>query len=219
MYRVDFHSHSRFFHAWPGSRTAYDPVGLRTIAAMASARGLDAVVVTNHDYTYPRDPKEVAGVTLIPGIEVSTSDGHVLIVGPDPPAQTTPRELSAPEAVGLAHDRNCVAILAHPFRGSEARHTNAPFDAVELNGKNFEHVDQTRELAAERKLPLVGGSDAHYPPELGRMYTEVDCRSLAASDVAEAVREGKTTPAISSSVPQRALSGVYTVIHKAKGKE
>ncbi|MFC7096850.1 PHP domain-containing protein [Halobaculum marinum] len=207
---VDLHSHTRFFHSPRGRPTAYDPVGLRLQTAMARRRGLDALAVTNHDYAYSAE----TAFPTVPGIEVSTTRGHVLIVGPDPPARTTPGELTPAETVDIAHERDCAAILAHPFRGSTARRSGAAFDAVEINGKNPEHEARTRRLADRLDLPLTGGSDAHYPVEVGRAYTlvEVDDAPTPRA-VADAVRAGRTEPVLQYDGFQRVLDRAYTAIH------
>ncbi|WP_277555075.1 PHP domain-containing protein [Halobaculum limi] len=212
---VDLHSHSRFFHANPGRPMAYDPVGLRTMTLAARRRGLDALAVTNHDYAYSAETT----FPTVPGIEVSTTRGHVLIVGSNPPGRTTPGELTPAETVDLAHDRDCAAILAHPFRGSTARKSGAAFDAVEINGKNPEHADRTRRLADRLDLPLVGGSDAHYPVEVGRAYTAVDLGDdpLTPRSVAAAVRDGRVDPVLRYDRLQRAIDRAYTAVHEWRG--
>ena len=210
-FAVDLHNHSRFFHGNRGRATPYDRLGLRLHALVARLRGLDALAVTNHDYTYSAETT----LPTVPGIEVSTTRGHVLIVGPDPPTRTTPGELTPREAVGVAHDRDCAAILAHPFRGSTARESDAAFDAVELNGKNPEHEARTRRLADRRDLPLVAGSDAHYPVEVGRAHTVVEVAGDEPTPraVADAVRDGRTEPVLRLDALHRVLDRVYTAVH------
>lgn len=212
MYRLDLHTHTRFFH-WGSGPTGYDPTGLRLNALAAGARGIDGFAITNHDYAYS------AATTrpTIPGIEVSTADGHVLVVGPDPPSRTVPGEWTATETVERAHDRGCAAILAHPFRGSQARDSGADFDAVELNGKNPEHVERTRRLAARLDLPLVGGSDAHYPVEIGRAYTLVDASDLTPAAVANAIRGGDVDAVVELGRLDRLVDRAYTESHGRKG--
>ncbi|MFC7135565.1 PHP-associated domain-containing protein [Halobaculum litoreum] len=215
-FAVDLHSHSRFFHGFAGRATAYDRLGVRLQTAAARRRGLDALAVTNHDYAYPT---ETAFPTL-PGIEVSTTRGHVLIVGPDPPARTTPGELTPGEAVAVAHERDCAAVLAHPYRGSTARRSGAAFDAVEINGKNPEHAARTRRLAARLDVPLVGGSDAHYPVEVGRAYTRVTVDGDAPTPraVADAIRAGRTEPVLRYDGLQRVIDRAYTAVHAWRGR-
>jgi hypothetical protein len=212
VFAVDLHTHSRFFHAGRGP-TRYDRAGLRTNAFVARRRGLDALAVTNHDYRYTAE----TALPTVPGVEVSTTLGHVLVVGPDPPARTTPGTLTPAQTVELAHERDCAAILAHPYRNSAARSSDAGFDAVELNGKNPEHVRQTRRLADRLDLPLVGGSDAHYPFEVGRAYTRLDTDALTPEAVAAAIRAGDVEPVVDLGRIHRLLDRVYTRLHESKG--
>lgn len=214
MFRVDLHAHTRFFHAFPGGPTSFDPIGARLLAWYARRHGLDAVAVTNHDYHEPFAP---TGVTVVPGIEISTSRGHVTVVGPDPPDRTEPGDLSPVEAVELAHDRDCVAILAHPFRRSSARRSDAPFDAVEANGKHPATHAKARAVAERRGIPLVGGSDAHFPFEVGRGYTEVDADELTPRTVVRAIRDGRVTPGARGGWSDRAVDPLYRVIHRYRG--
>ncbi|WP_313694482.1 PHP domain-containing protein [Halorarum halobium] len=208
-FAVDLHNHSRFFHGFVGRPTPYDPVGLRLHALVARRRGLDALTVTNHDYAYVGD----ADLPILPGIEVSTTRGHVLVVGPDPPRRTTPGELTPAEAVDRAHERGCAAIVAHPFRNGSVRESDADFDAVELNGKNPEHDARTLQFADRRGLPVVGGSDAHYPFEVGRAYTTVEADSLGPRDVADAIRAGDVSSVSNLGRLHRLLDRGYSVVH------
>jgi predicted metal-dependent phosphoesterase TrpH len=210
---VDLHAHTRFFHARPGRPTRFDPVGLDLLTAAAARRGLDAVAVTNHDYAYSADRR----FPTIPGVEISTTAGHLVVVGPDPPSRTPPGELGPEEAVELAHEGDCAAILAHPYRHGTLRETGAAFDAVELNGKNPEHAGRTRRLARRLDLPLVGGSDAHFPFEVGRAYTLVDADDPTPEAVARAIRAGRVEAAFDLGRIHRLLDGVYTEIHRRKG--
>jgi hypothetical protein len=212
VYRVDLHTHTRFFHAGHGP-TRFDPLGLRGNGIAADFRGLDAVATTNHDYAF----EGACSVPAIPGIEVSTTMGHVLVVGPDPPTLTTPGELTPAETVDVAHENDCAAILAHPYRGSAARSSGAAFDAVELNGKNPEHVQRTVRLARRLDLPLVGGSDAHVPVEVGRAFTVVEAAELSPRAVADAVRAGDVKPRIRLGSLDRVVDRLYTEIHRWKG--
>lgn len=211
-FAVDLHNHSRFFHGFPGRPTPYDPVGLRLHALVGRGRGLDAVAVTNHDYAYDGD----VGLPTVPGIEASTSRGHVVVVGPDPPRRTVPERRTPGELVDAAHERGCAAILPHPFRKGTARDSGADFDAVELNGKNPEQDARTRRLADRLGLPLVGGSDAHYPIEVGRAYTTVEADSLAPADVVEAIREGRVSPVSDLGLDHRIVDRGYTAVHRAR---
>lgn len=216
MLRLDLHAHSRFFHGFEARPTAFDPVGLRLAALAARARGLDGLAFTNHDYRYDGG-RRVAGVQTVPGVEVSTTDGHVLVVGPDPPTATEPGALTPEETVALAHNRGCAAIVAHPYRNSVVRHADADFDAVEINGKSSRTWQAARALADRLDLPLVGGSDAHWPVEVGRAYTVVDADSPAPRAVADAVRDGRVEARVAHGPVERLVGRAYRAVHRTKG--
>lgn len=213
---VDLHAHTRFFHGFSGLAPAYDPLGARMLAWMAQRRGLDAVATTNHDY-YRDLNGGVAGTALIPGIEVTTSRGHVLVVGPSPPKLTETGALSPEQVVDIAHDRDCAAIIAHPFRNSTVREVDADFDAVELNGKGSESVERVRRFAEERSLPLVGGSDAHFPIEVGRAHTTIDAEEPTPEAIVSAIRNGQTDAHVVDTSVQRLLRAAYRFLHRQKG--
>ena len=223
MFSVDLHAHTRFFHGVPRLGRAFDPVGVRLLARMAKYRGLDGVVTTNHDYYREFDlgggasDRDDGSVTILPGIEVTTTRGHALVVGPNPPARTVPGGLTPKETVEMAHERGCAAIIAHPYRNSTVREADADFDAIEVNGKGTDPTRWVEQLAENRGLPLVGGSDAHYPVEVGRAYTEVEADELTPESLADAIRDGRVQPCVDHSPSQRLLRRVYRFIHGQKG--
>ncbi|WP_265110250.1 PHP domain-containing protein [Halosolutus halophilus] len=215
MYAVDLHTHTRFFHGRRPLGDRFDPLGVRLLATAARRRGLDGIATTNHDYYTAFDPSP--DVETLPGIEITTDRGHVLVVGPDPPAATKPGALSPREAVALAHDCDCAAIVAHPYRNSTVRELeDVPFDAIEVNGKHPRSQPLVEELAGERDLPLVGGSDAHYPFEVGRAYTVVDADRLTPESVVDAIRDGNVSARVSRSWLDRTLRRGYQAIHRRK---
>ena len=215
MYAVDLHTHTRFFHGRRKLGNRFDPVGYRLLAAAARLRGLDGLATTNHDY-YTAFPDSL-GTTALPGNEITTTRGHLLVVGPTPPPETEPGELTPEAAVEAAHDRGCAAILAHPYRNSTIRELDKlDLDAIEVNGKHPRTRSWVERLADHRGLPLVGGSDAHYPPEVGRAYTEVDAEELTPAAVVDAIRDGRVAARVDDWLPHRLLRGFYRRIHERK---
>jgi hypothetical protein len=211
VYAVDLHSHTRFFHGHERAAEYYDPLGVRLLTEAARLRNLDGVALTNHDYYREFD---VAGT--VPGIEVTTTHGHVLVVGPNPPSQTEPGDLSPEEAVEMAHDRGCAAIIAHPYRNSTVKEVDADFDAIEINGKHPRTEQWVRKLADTHDLPLVGGSDAHYPFEVGRAYTEIDAEEFSPEAIVSAIRDGRVESEVHYGKFNRALRTLYRRIHEEK---
>jgi hypothetical protein len=71
-----------------------------------------------------------------------------------------------------AAGQDTVLIGAHPFRpmGGLLKFDYAwlkRLDAIEVNGKDIAIATQVRQVAADLGLALVGGSDAHYWPQVG----------------------------------------------------
>ena len=215
MYHVDLHTHTRFFHGHRDLGDLFDPLGHRLLTWVAGRRGLDGIATTNHDYYTPFD---AGPVVTIPGIEISTDRGHVLVIGPDPPRETKPGALTPGEAVDLAHDRGCAAVVAHPFRNSTVREVDdIPFDAIEVNGKHPRSLPLVEKLAEARGLPLVGGSDAHYPIEVGRAHAKLDIDELTPESVVDAIRSGDVDYEIASGRSDRLVRQLYRRIHHRKG--
>jgi predicted metal-dependent phosphoesterase TrpH len=170
--RFDLHIHS--LHS-PDSSESIDQ-----ILAQASRAGLRGVALTDHNSVAghsellalaPKWP----GLLLIPGVEVSTVEGHLLLYGVD---QAPPRARPIDEILDWAKARDAVPVLAHPFRtfhgvgGAVAERALVP--AIETrNGHNGSRANQRAEVVrARRQLGGTGGSDAHRAPEVGRCTTE-----------------------------------------------
>ncbi|WP_049889150.1 PHP-associated domain-containing protein [Natronolimnohabitans innermongolicus] len=216
MFAVDLHAHTRFFHGRRRLGDRFDPLGFRLVARALERRGIDGVATTNHDYCTRFSSSRVVS---IPGIEVSTTHGHVLVIGPDPPTETVPLEYTPAEVVELAHDRGCVAIIAHPYRNSEVaseRFADVDFDAVEINGKHPRTRPLVEQIAAERDVPIVAGSDAHFPFEAGRAYTLVDAETLTPASIVDAIRDGRVEARVENSPADELLRQFYRQIHERK---
>ena len=216
MAKVDLHTHTRFFHSFTGRRSWFDETGARLLVATARSRGLDAIAVTNHDYHTEFD-FDTGSLTILPGIEVSSTDGHLLVVGPDPPEWTNPGEMTPGEVVDLAHRGECAVIMAHPFRNSRIREMDVAVDAVEVNGKESRAPELVPDLAAERGLPLVGGSDAHFPNEVGRTFTTVDADQVTPETMVEAIKDDRTGFRVVERPQDRYLRRIYDIIHRLRG--
>ena len=213
MYSVDLHVHTRPFHNPRGAPTPYDPYGAKLLAAVARHRDIDGLALTNHNYgvTYRNE-----NPVFVPGIEVTTRFGHVLVVGPDPPKRTGDHERHPAEVVQEAHDRGCAAIVAHPFRDSTVTEVEAPFDAIEVNGKHPERKRQIDEIARRMDVPVVGGSDAHFPFELGRVHTLVDADELTPESLVAAIRDGRVRPGRETYLTDSILLPMYDAIHDVR---
>jgi predicted metal-dependent phosphoesterase TrpH len=187
------------------SMASYDAdVSVEALLERAASAGLDAVAVTDHDAiaaslrAVERAPDY--DLLAVPGVEVSTADGHLLALGvetrPDPGR-------SLPVTVDAVRSLGGVAVVPHPFQRS--RHgasasaiEDADPDAVEVHNAHTllgVRNEQARSFARRHSCPGVGASDAHSASLVGRGYTEVRIRgSLTVDALLDGLRAGRTTP-------------------------
>jgi len=188
--KIDLHVHTHY---------SYDSlITPEDLVFYAKKRGLDGVAITDHDRTDGalKIAKET-DVLIIPGIEVSSSNGHVLGLNAQEPI---PQGLSADETVDRIHEAGGMAVACHPvgfFKGKLGKHINSKFDAVEvINSSAFPFnyaVKNSQKIASQLGLTKVGGSDAHYGPEIGCAYTVVEAE-LEVEKIIKALRKGLCQP-------------------------
>ncbi|MCI4347746.1 MAG: PHP domain-containing protein, partial [Thermoplasmata archaeon] len=193
--RLDLHIHSR--HS-VDSRLSFEQILERI-----TYQGLQGFALTDHNTTgglaeLDRLRAAYPGFWFIPGVEVSTREGHLLAYGvteSPPPGRPLAETLERVAALGG------VAVLAHPFRwvhGVGRRlATEARVDGIEgKNGKTSELANSQAELlAAHRAIASTGGSDAHEANRVGRAFTEFPGEAASLDDLLEQIRRGKTTAA------------------------
>lgn len=168
----------------------------------ARKKKLDGIAITDHNTmtAVTPAPERDHGLILIPGIEVKTEDGHLLVLGLKKPPS---KGLSSIEVAEYARKEGCVVIIAHPnvpFRSfNEDAIKKIKPDAIETyNAKTPFSKGMIRrnvELAKRLGLPQTGGSDSHTPQTVGDMYTLVNAASRTVEDVLDAIRSGETIPA------------------------
>jgi hypothetical protein len=171
----------------------------KDLISYAKKRGLNGVAVTDHnelDGAY-KIAKET-DFLVIPGMEVSSSDGHIVALNVK---ELIPRGLSAPETVLRIHKAGGVAIACHPytyFKGSLKGKVCETFDAIEIiNARAFpfkRSVKKATETANRLKLSRVGGTDAHYGPQIGYGYTVIEAEEASVEAITKAIVEGHCQP-------------------------
>ncbi|MCL2125200.1 MAG: PHP domain-containing protein [Oscillospiraceae bacterium] len=124
--RIDLHTHTRLSN--DGRST------MEELAAAASAKALDALVITDHNACALDAPVRIGDVWLFPGCEISTDAGHILGLFldkmPDIAALRSNGLPKAADAVAMLKDCGAVTVLAHPFANKSAL-LNASADSVE----------------------------------------------------------------------------------------
>ncbi|MGA2460929.1 MAG: PHP-associated domain-containing protein [Candidatus Bathyarchaeia archaeon] len=187
LLKIDMHVHTI------RSKDAHTKI--EDLPGIIRRKGLDGVAVTEHDNF---DPPKVDAL-ILPGIEVSTSDGHVIGLGV---GEAVPPGLTADETITRIHELGGIAIVPHPYDPvcecvKLARLKVMP-DAVETmnaDALSFYLSNWFAERDARRLgLPQVGGSDSHIPQSIGDAYTVVDSTSRDVKDVLGAIRMGRVRP-------------------------
>ena len=214
--RLDLHVHSR--HS-PDGRADLD-----SIVDQLGFAGLNGFALTDHNTVAGHRrlaelAREYPMYWLIPGVEVSTREGHLLVYGVEtlPPVH---RPLA--ETLDWIRARGGLSVLAHPFRwahgvGRRLASSSAADGIEALNGHNAELSNARAELiAARRGLTLTGGSDAHSLAELGRAYTEFPVETSSLSDLfghlrARHTRAGGTSLSLGGRVRLGLRTGVLRV--------
>ena len=189
--RIDLHVHSQFS---PDSTTP-----LEAYAGALAAANLNGFALTDHNTIEGHARldelrRRFADALFLPGVEVSTREGHLLVYGTD---RLPPSHAAVDETVEWAEARGAVAVPAHPFRWSHGvgrrvceRIRVPSIEAV--NGHNSPRANERAvALAAARRLAGTGGSDAHDVGGLGRAATEFPDGVESVADVLEALRRGR----------------------------
>ena len=182
--RFDLHVHS--------NRSGDSLMSVSDIVEEAKRKKLDGFALTDHNTTAGNKEAAAlakkAGLVFIPGIEVSTQQGHLLGLG----VKSTMRAwIPMEEAIAKIHDQGGLAIPAHPYdvmrRVMGGAFKGLDIDGLEtVNGKTFIGNNKAAKAARELGLPSIGGSDAHTRAELGSAWTE------CGKDVLAEIRKGKT---------------------------
>ena len=197
--RIDLHVHS-FFSA-DGVSSPED------LIAAARAAGLNGLAITDHntceavDYLISRglmrpDGQPVDGFLVMPGIEVTTADGHLLCLGCNLPSSL--KGVPAAEVCRLAHDAGGLAVAPHPYDLFRAGIRESVLDALPLDGLEVfnaattlkRHNRKAYDYAQRRGLPMTAGSDAHHAAAVGVACTIVETDDFSVRGILDALQRG-----------------------------
>lgn len=192
--KVDFHIHTA------EDPKDYIPYSSFQLIDTASQKGFDVLAITNHNAVFynPELVKyaEKKGILLIPGMEATFSDVHVLILNPD--FLINPKGRSLEELSEIKNEDNLI-IAPHPFfpklksLQSDLLTYLHLFDAIEfaqyynsLINFNKRAVD----TALSFKKPLIATSDCHFLWQFGDIFSLVEAKKDIHS-IIMAVKSGK----------------------------
>ncbi len=213
---VDMHVHSLY--------SGESPAEPRDIVEAAIEKGLDAIVITEHErlslsLPFEELQRSTNHLVIIRGVELSTDAGHMLVYGvkdEDWKDWGANRESHAQELISRAAKLGGIAVPAHPYRlqrrGLFDAEPSVSVDerlkdlvglkAIEVcNGKQLRYPSVCEILgsyAHKAGLPGTGGSDAHMPDEVGRSYTVFRSPVRSEKDLVREILRGNIHPQVAS---------------------
>jgi len=216
--RFDLHIHSN-------CSDGHDEV--KTILKAAVRRKLAGISITDHDTLRGSEKarkiikEQKLDLILIPGAEVTTAEGHLLVLGV---SEIPPRGLSPEETTDLAHEQGGITVVPHPYHPFRHAIGRVPkCDAVEVyNSKHLFGIAnaRARREARRRDLPMVAGSDSHFADTIGLGVTEIDAQN--AKEAIEAIRAGRTRVVGKRTPPQffigNTVQSIFLIVRKGVGR-
>ena len=179
VYKIDLHTHSFFSGDGVSSPEA--------MIAAARKKGLHGLALTDHNtcdgLSYLQDHglmnaegTAVDGFLILPGVEVTTAEGHLLCIGAClPNLKGTP----AAKVIEIIHERGGLAIPPHPYDLFRAGIRQSVLEVLKIDALEVfnaattlkRYNRQAFEFAQMRGLPMTAGSDAHHEAAVGTAYT------------------------------------------------
>jgi hypothetical protein len=197
-YHIDLHCHS--FYSGDGVSSPEE------LIAEARRKGLHGFALTDHNTSdgcrYLRDKgllredgQPVDDFLIIPGVEVTTAEGHLLCLGVVLPyLKGTP----AIEVCKMVHEMGGIAIPPHPYDLFRAGIRESVLDTLTVDAlevfnaaTTFKRYNQKAfEYAERRGLPMTAGSDAHHFAAIGTAYTILPTDDFTARGILSQIVKG-----------------------------
>lgn len=204
-YNIDFHVHT--------NRSMDGVSSLEDLIASAKAKGLNGLVVTDHNLcTDVRDYQE-SDFLVIPGCEISTQIGHItaLFIKKEIPIEELWKGQlpSLEETISVIHEYGGLAIIAHPFQKASRTYTERQMrlvDGIEIYNaracfKNKKANQMAHELAEKYNCIKLAGSDGHSKHEVGNAYVAVEAEELDEKCIKQAVIKGNIEAKLIKNTP------------------
>ena len=225
MGKADLHIHTTF--SFDGSSTVS-----AVLEWAANYTDLDVIAITDHDELdgalEARERAVEFGIEVVPGIEVSTADGHLLALFVERPV---PPGRSLLETLLLVGEQGGLCVAAHPYarlahglsgrviraalRDPDAAQVLVGIEACNTGLWYLRSNHHARKLVEDVGLAQLGSSDSHLFWTIGFGYSEF--AGSTAQDLRSALQAHATTA--HRSIERRA-PGYYTshIYHRALRK-
>lgn len=196
--KLDLHVHSYF-----SADSVADP---EEIIAVAKRKGLNGIAITDHntsecvDYFLQKglmrsDGLPVDDFLILPGQEITTSEGHLLALGVTLPNNL--KGITPQEAIQLIHSNGGLAVPPHPydlFRAGIRENIleKLEFDALEVfnAATTFKCYNRRAfDYAKKRELPMTAASDAHHPEAVGTAYGTYETVDFSLTGILQAIKQ------------------------------
>ena len=216
LVRVDMHLHTH---------RSFDCLSHpRDILAAAAERGIDRIIVTDHnEISGALEAREIAPERVVVGEEVKTREGFDIIgIFIE---EVIPRGTPARETCVRIREQGGVVYFPHPFDGSRAggarflHELDELVDVIEVhNARCFPRSlnDRAEEWATQRGKLMGSGSDAHTVREVGRGFVELPRFSDNRESFLAALADGHVLGRTSTS-PVYRLASNWAKIRKKLG--
>lgn len=192
--RIDLHVHTA------NSEDAFGEPA--EVLAAAAGAGLKGFAVTEHsNYEASEIYLELAprfNLAVFVGAEVATRSGHLLVFSEKISRwnRFKGNDNDAQEVIEAVTGAGGAVVAAHPYRigyGCGGAEKLEGLTAIETcNGGNRPFENKLALALAEKlDLPCTGGSDAHFPREIGRCYTRFTVPLRTMADLVAALKTGQ----------------------------
>jgi predicted metal-dependent phosphoesterase TrpH len=197
-FKIDLHCHS-----WFSGDGVSSP---EELIESAKKQGLHGFAMTDHNTSdacrymldkglLREDGQPVDGFLIIPGVEVTTAEGHLLCLGVILPYM---KGAPAKEVCELTHELGGLAIPPHPYDLFRAGIRQSVLDELDIDALEVFNAATTLkrynrlafEYAQRRGLPMTAASDAHHESAIGTAYTILKTDDFSVRGILNQIKVG-----------------------------
>ena len=165
-----------------------------TILKVAKRVKLNAIAISDHNTTagavIARKICEKGSITVVVGSEISTDLGDVIGIFLNEEIKSR----NIYEVIDEIKSQDGLVLIPHPFKTKRILQIKDIMDHVDLlEGCNSRHPITSKQVSILKAMnkPIVAGSDAHFPQEIGLSRTIIRYESNSEEDLKKALLKGE----------------------------